>query len=217
MRKAIQPEKAVHTVADAEATFRSMTKKELYDMMSADEHLMWEAKNYRNIEGFDTRSHLATLLRTRQLIARTYDDFRMLCGSDYIAKTMRDDFRDMLLRLFKREGNARVIVVDGPTDAFQSLQEEFPKTLHVAQGNIPEETEICHFLVGDGMYTRREMPHTPITPDMPSQTIRATVHLHNRAVGEVEKTRFGAMWERLTEEVIDPKKVKKRKWWHFGT
>ena len=169
-------------------------------------------KGYRDIikalakSGYDkpicNDSYADALFLTDIMLEHTESEFRMLGGSACggFLSALKEQFREMLLRLTAVGGKARVIILrheDQPSvvpSALKDLATEF-SVLEFASGvtSAPQK----HYIVSDARMLRVEDEHPPLTDDTDASAVKALVYFNNPVRGAVAQSDFDRVWNIL--------------------
>lgn len=142
-------------------------------------------------------NYLHALSTIALMFRHTDHSLQMVTGSarEGLPQCLHPIFRNMLSRIKKNDGKARVVVVDTDADDLESLAKDFPDTLHVARGRIPPGARLTHFIVCDDDMVRDEKYHPKLEDDSDANVIKADVYFSNPDVASMLSRKFEAIWD----------------------
>lgn len=148
----------------------------------------------------DNSNYLHALSFTDLMFHHTDSSLRMLTGSltGGVPDCLRDSFEEMLARINKRGGAARIIEVDGDRPYSQVSDSETRGRLQVLRGVPSEGARLAHFIVCDNDMVREEEPHAKLTDDSDANEVKAKVYFSNKTKAVTFSARFDAMWRKLS-------------------
>lgn len=168
-------------------------KKDYRDLVDAFRHL-------RCREPIPNSDYLHGLYLTDLMFRSTSENIRILSGmgeSNWL-RVLRDSLTKALERIKTKKGFLKAIFVGtgAPSKAILYLQNKFgTDTVKFITATAPEPVE--HFIACDSHMLRLEKAHPPITGDMDSSKIIASVYLYNPARAKAKEEQFELIWKDL--------------------
>jgi len=139
--------------------------------------------------------HLHALLWMEVMFRNTFSSFQMVTGEDGLPDCLLDAFSEMLRRVQRSGGKARVIVIGDDSSSWDLLESDFD-VLEVLRGVPVSPHTIPHFMVCDGMVRSEESTSSD------NGSVVADVYLCNDVKAKVFGEKFDAFWGKLTKKVF---------------
>jgi len=200
------PDQTPNTVADVERLFMqfpgdiSSQHGSALDVLRSHRRPSHSEFGFTSIEpirdALISTCYLNTLAWMKVMINRTRHSLHLVTGSDRLARVLAEDFDQMLHHFDKHGGDARVVVVDGNSEAFNDLHHDHKQSLRIAKATASQPFK--HFLVGDDCMVREEELHNPISDNSSSTVTAADVYCNNDIKAKRLKTWFDVIWKRVT-------------------
>ncbi len=134
------------------------------------------------------------------MFSETRQTLRMLTGNscEAVPELLFGSFEELLGRLKRSGGAARVIVIDGECSELTPLLNRYPDTLQVAFGEMTEGSRLGHFIVCDDDMVREEEYHERLSNESPADMVKASVYCANRGRAKAAAKSFDGIWDKLT-------------------
>jgi hypothetical protein len=144
---------------------------------------------------FDNDSYLDALFLTDIMFRQSRHRVRILSGAlaDGFLTTLRASLISTLERVQKNGGFVKVILLSNEAPSmFDELKKQFASTFDFALAKV--RGQVKHFIVCDSTLARIEEPHEPITPDSPSDIIKAKVYFNEPDQSKKLEDQFDYAW-----------------------
>jgi len=141
-------------------------------------------------------NYLHALLWMEVMFRNTCSSFQMVTDNDGMPGCLEDAFLEMLRRVHRSGGKARVIVLGDNSSSWDLLECDFD-VLEVLRGVPVSPYTIPHFMVCDGMVRSEEL-HGELSDGVDASVV-AEVYFSNRVKAMVFGEKFDAFWGKLSQ------------------
>lgn len=141
-------------------------------------------------------NYLHALLWMEVMFRNTCSSFQMVTGEGGLPDCLLDAFSEMLRRVQRSGGRARVIVLGEDSSSWDLLVSDFD-VLEVLRGVAVRPHIIPHFIICDGMVRSEEL-HDELSDGVDASVV-AEVYFSNKVKAMVFGQKFDAFWGKLSQ------------------